>query len=94
MSSEKEDHSIRGIITGLIPNGPVIKISIDVAGLELYAVVTRRLLKYQLNDQVWVSFSKNALYPLCGKKYNSPVQAVPAACVRPLFTQFNLPVDG
>ncbi len=82
LSSEKADNSIRGIITGIVQNGPVIKVSIDIGGLELYAMVARRLLKYEVNDKVWVSFIRNALHPLCGKKCRSPVQETPASCIR------------
>ncbi|MBW2662432.1 MAG: ABC transporter ATP-binding protein [Deltaproteobacteria bacterium] len=82
LGSEKGDNSIRGIITGIIQNGPALKIIVDIAGLKLYATTTRRLLNYEVNDEVWVSFSRNACHPLCGKKCRSPALEIPASCVR------------
>lgn len=76
------DNLMRGTITGIIPNGPALKIAVNIAGLKLYATTTRRLLNYEVNDEVWVSFSRNAFHPLCGKKCRSPAREIPASCVR------------
>ncbi|MCL0061892.1 TOBE domain-containing protein [Thermodesulfovibrionales bacterium] len=82
LGSEKKDNSIRGVIIGIIQNGPALKIIIDIAGLELHATTTRRLLNYEINDEVWVSFNRNAFYPLCGKKCHSPTREISASYVR------------
>jgi molybdate transport system ATP-binding protein len=82
LGSREGDNLMRGTITGIIPNGPALKIIVDIAGLELYATTTRRLLNYEVNDEVWVSFSRNAFHPLCGKKCHSPAREIPASCVR------------
>ena len=82
LGSEKKDNSIRGVIIGIIQNGPALKIIIDIAGLELHATTTRRLLNYEINDEAWVSFNRNAFYPLCGKKCRSPTREISASCVR------------
>ncbi len=82
LGSEKEENSIKGKITDIIPNGPVLKVIIDIGGLELYAITTRRLLKYSVNDEIWVSFNRDAFHPLCGKKHRSPAQEVPKSCIR------------
>ncbi|AEA46719.1 ATP-binding cassette domain-containing protein [Archaeoglobus veneficus] len=73
---------IRGRIKDIIPNGPVLKVAIDVGGLELYATTTRRQLKCAVNDEVWISLSRDAFHPLCGKKRRCPGHEIPESCVR------------
>jgi len=86
LSSEKGENSIRGRITDIIPNGPVLKVIIDIGGLELYAITTRHHMKYEVDDEVWVSFSRDAFHPLCGKKCRSPAQEAPESCIRAKFS--------
>ena len=79
---EKGENSIKGRIVDIVPNGHVLKVTIDVGGLKLYAITTRRHLRHGVNDEVWVSFNKYALHPLCGKKCRSPTSEVPESCVK------------
>ncbi|MBW9222027.1 ABC transporter ATP-binding protein [Methanothermococcus sp. SCGC AD-155-C09] len=62
---------IRGKVIGIIPNGSLLKVTVDIGPLDLYSITTRNLLDYEIGDEVMVLFSKEAPHPLCGKKCNS-----------------------
>ncbi|MDK2789570.1 MAG: molybdate transport system ATP-binding protein [Methanothermococcus sp.] len=65
------NNTIRGKVIDIVPNGSVLKVAVDIGSMEMYAITTRNLLKYDINDEVWVSFSKDAPHPMCGKKCKS-----------------------
>ncbi|EHP87056.1 ABC transporter ATP-binding protein [Methanotorris formicicus] len=78
--TKKDENAIKGKIINIIPNGSVLKVVVDIGGLEVYATTTRHLLKYGINDDVWVSFSRDAPHPMCGKKCRSPDQEALCKC--------------
>jgi len=78
--TKKYENAIKGKIINIIPNGSVLKVVVDISGLEIYAVTTRHLLKYDVNDEVWVSFSRDVPHPMCGKKCKSSNQETLCKC--------------
>ncbi|MBW9222831.1 ABC transporter ATP-binding protein [Methanothermococcus sp. SCGC AD-155-K20] len=62
---------IRGKVIDIIPNGSLLKVTVDIGPLDLYSITTRNLLDYEIGDEVIVLFSKDAPHPLCGKKCDS-----------------------
>ncbi|MBW9221117.1 ABC transporter ATP-binding protein [Methanothermococcus sp. SCGC AD-155-M21] len=62
---------IRGKVIDIIPNGSLLKVTVDIGPLDLYSITTRNLLDYEIGDEVIVLFSKEASHPLCGKKCGS-----------------------
>ena len=62
---------IRGKVIDIIPNGSLLKVTVDIGPLDLYSITTRNLLDYEIGDEVIVLFSKEAPHPLCGKKCDS-----------------------
>ncbi|WP_253254760.1 ABC transporter ATP-binding protein [Methanofervidicoccus sp. A16] len=64
----KDYNILRGKVIDIIPNGSLLKVTVDIGPLDLYSITTRNLLDYEIGDEVVVLFSKDAPHPLCGKK--------------------------
>jgi len=77
------ENNIKGKIINVFPNGSVLKVVLDIGGMKLYAITTRNSLKYSINDKVWISFSKGAPHPMCGKKCKTPNQEALCNCKTP-----------
>ncbi|UXM84006.1 ABC transporter ATP-binding protein [Methanococcus aeolicus] len=77
------ENNIKGKIINIFPNGSVLKVVLDIGGMELYAITTRNLLKYGINDEVWISFNKGAPHPMCGKRCKTPNRELLCKCKPP-----------
>ncbi len=63
---------IKGRIVNRTHNGHGIKITVDIGGMMLQAVVPKHPFEFKLHEHVWVCFPLDALHPLCGKRCRSP----------------------
>ena len=63
---------IKGRIVNRTHNGHGIKITVDIGGMMLQAVVPKYPFDFKLHENVWVCFPPDALHPLCGKRCRSP----------------------
>ena len=63
---------IKGRIVNRTHNGHGIKITVDIGGMMLQAVVPKHPFDFKLHEHVWVCFPLDALHPLCGKRCRSP----------------------
>jgi molybdate transport system ATP-binding protein len=66
MVSGKIVHSIPGLMSS-------VRVTIDLGGMELYAVIPEPSFRFGLLERVWVCFTPDALHPLCGKSCKDPM---------------------
>jgi len=66
MVSGKIVHSIPGLMSS-------VRVTIDLGGMELYAVIPESSFHFGLLERVWVCFTPDALHPLCGKSCKDPM---------------------
>ncbi|MEW6381222.1 MAG: ABC transporter ATP-binding protein [bacterium] len=65
MVAGKIVHSIPGLIS--------VRVTIDLGGMELYAIIPEASFHFRPSEQVWICFPPDALHPLCGKSCKDPV---------------------
>ena len=63
---------IRGKIVNKTNNGNVLKATIDIGGMEMYAAIPKDFFNFNTYEKVWVCFAPDAPHPLCGKKCRAP----------------------
>ncbi len=63
---------ICGKIAERTNHGNVFKVTIDIGGLALHAVIPKALFNFQVYEDVWVNFAPDALHPLCGRRCREP----------------------
>ena len=63
---------IKGRIVNRTHDGHGIKITVDIGGMMLQAVVPKHPFEFKLHEHVWVCLPPDALHPLCGKRCRSP----------------------
>ena len=52
--------------------GNAFKVTIDIGGLALHAVIPKSFFNFKVYEDVWVDFAPDALHPLCGRKCRAP----------------------
>ncbi len=69
----EEENSFLGRVLDIIPQGTVLKVTVDVYGLRLQVVLPKRSFGFSsIKEYVWVCFSADAPHPLCGKCPRAP----------------------
>ncbi len=63
---------IYGKIINITDFGNVLKVTININGMEMYATIPKNLFNFNIYENVWVCFATNAPHPLCGKKCRAP----------------------
>ncbi|MCK5241748.1 ABC transporter ATP-binding protein [bacterium] len=53
-------------------HGNTFKVTVDIRGLALHAVIPKFLFNFQVYEEVWVVFAPDALHPLCGRRCRAP----------------------
>ncbi|MEW5804117.1 MAG: ABC transporter ATP-binding protein [bacterium] len=72
-SLAKPLNTICGKIMHIIPGLVSFRITIDLGGMELFAIIPVDSFHFRLYDDIWVCFPPEALHPLCGKSCKDPV---------------------
>ncbi|MCD6379311.1 ABC transporter ATP-binding protein [bacterium] len=63
---------IRGKIVNRVNNSNSLKVTIDIGGMELHAVILKNLVDFKIDENVWVRFAADAPQPLCGERCRAP----------------------
>lgn len=64
---------VAGKIVHSIPSLMSVRVTIDLGGMALYAIVPEASFHFRLSELVWVCFTPEALHPLCGKSCKDPM---------------------
>jgi len=64
---------IAGKIIHSIPGLMSVRVTIDLGGMELYAIIPEVSFHFRPSERVWVCFTPDALHPLCGKSCKDPM---------------------
>jgi len=69
----KEENHFLGKVINLKVLGMLLKVTVNIEGLRLEAVVPKEYLSFlDPKENVWVCFSPDALHPLCGRCHRLP----------------------
>lgn len=69
----KMENNFLGQILNIIPQGTLLKITVDIYGLKLQVVIPKSDFNFSsIREYVWVCFPADAPHPLCGKCHRAP----------------------
>jgi hypothetical protein len=69
----REENHFLGKILNIKPLGMLLRVTIDIKGLKLDAVISKEKASFlQTKENIWICFSSDALHPLCGRCHRLP----------------------
>ena len=67
-------NSFLGRIIDIVPQGAVFKVTGEISGLKLCAIVPKAVFKIKPHtEKIWFSFPPDALHPLCGRSCRAAI---------------------
>jgi len=71
-----------GAVENIIPVLQGLRVVVNAYGIKLCVSVTKNSFNYKIGDKVWLSFDKNSIHPLCGKRSRLEGKKFPLMCIK------------